>query len=243
LTRGESLDAIARRTGIRPRLLQAIETARYDQLPRGIYARSAVKAFADALGLDGNVVAAEIEPQLPPLEDPIEGIARVHGIRVAPPSPSVMTDLPLPPPPRTAGHPRPGWRPIAASAIDAGIVLGLVAALIAVTVAVFRIPLNSFGAGAAPAFGAMGVVMSVWYFAVFGGIAGETAGTRLVGLTNGEGRPRVDLPAAGARAFRSAVRDAQVIEELAAWAVSFTAGDRSSASRHDTRPVGQAIGS
>jgi hypothetical protein len=259
LSRGDRLDALSRRTGIRATWLQAIESARYEDLPRGIYARSAVKAYAEVLGLDATAALAEAEPLLPKMEDPIDGMARVRGV----PRPS-----PQPAPPqaperqqrfaRNAGRssalgPRssvpgarssaPSWRPAVAAAIDAAIVLGMLTALIVVTVATFRIPLHAFGPGAALAFGTVGLLQAISYFAVFGGIAGETAGTQLVGLHVNRSSSRVDLQRAGSRALRSAVRDAQVIEDLAAWAVSLTGAGKSSANRHDTRPVGQAIGS
>jgi transcriptional regulator with XRE-family HTH domain len=277
LSRGDRLDALSRRTGIRATWLQAIESARYEDLPRGIYARSAVKAYAEVLGLDVAAALAEAEPLLPTMEDPIDGLARMRGVRrpspqPAAPQPSERQQRFAPRSslfalrPSDPGHrssvfgprssvlglrssvlgPRssvPSWRPAAAAAIDAAIVLGMLTALIVVTVATFRIPLHAFGPGAALAFGTVGLLMAISYFAVFGGIAGETAGTQLVGLHANRPSPRVDLQRAGSRAFQSAVRDAQVIEDLAAWAVSLTGGGKSSANRHDTRPVGQAIGS
>jgi transcriptional regulator with XRE-family HTH domain len=254
LSRGERLDAIARRTGVRPSCLQAIEAARYEDLPRGIYARSAVKAYAEALGFDVAAALAEVGPLLPTTEDPIDGLARVRGIRrpISQPAPpqqperqqrfaqkaAVAPPKPVEKPVRT-----PSWRPAAAAAIDAAIVLGMLTSLIVVTVATFRIPLHAFGPGAALAFGTVGMLMAISYFMLFGGIAGETAGTQLVGLHVKRAGPRMDLPAAGVRAFRSAVRDTQVIEDVAAWAVSLTGAGRSSRNPHDTRPVGQAIGS
>jgi transcriptional regulator with XRE-family HTH domain len=269
LSRGDRLDALSRRTGIRASWLQAIESARYEDLPRGIYARSAIKAYAEVLGLDVAAALAEAEPLLPTMEDPIDGMARVKGIRR--PSPQPATPQPserqqrfahkaatAPSRPVPAARPStaarrssvldlrssmPSWRPAAAAAIDAAVVLGMLTALIAVTVATFRIPLHAFGPGAALAFGTVGLVMAISYFLVFGGITGETAGTQLVGLHANHPASAVNLQRAGSRGFQSAVRDAQVIEDLAAWAVSITGGGKSSANRHDTRPVGQAIGS
>jgi len=266
LSRGDRLDALSRRTGIRVAWLQAIESSRYEDLPRGIYARSAIKAYADALGLDVAAALAEAEPLLPTMEDPIDGMARVRGIRRPSPQPAASQ-----PPerqqrfaqkatiqPAPASRPSmpglrhsvlgsrssvPSWRPAAAAAIDAAVVLGMLTALIVVTVAAFRIPLHAFGPGAALAFGTVGLLMAISYFVMFGGIAGETAGTQLVGLHVKRPAARVDLQRAGVRALQSAVRDAQVIEDLASWAASLTGGGKSSANRHDTRPVGQAIGS
>jgi len=257
LSRGDRLDALSRRTGIRATWLQAIESARYEDLPRGIYARSAIKAYADVLGLDIAEALAEAEPLLPTMEDPIDGMARVRGIRRPSPQPApalaperqqrfaqkAVQAVAAPPTPVEKRVQTPSWRPAAAAAIDAAIVLGMLTSLIVVTVATFRIPLHAFGPGAAVAFGTVGLLMAISYFVVFGGIAGETAGTQLVGLHANRSSSRVDLQRAGSRALQSAVRDAQVIEDLAAWAASLTGGGKSSANRHDTRPVGQPIGS
>ena len=135
----------------------------------------------------------------------------------------------------------PSWRPFAASAIDASIVVTMLAVVVLMTLAIFRIPVHALGAGARPAFGFVGIVMGIWYFSLFGGIAGQTAGARLAGVGAQRSASRVDLPAVGVRAFRSALPDAQVIEDLGAWALSFTANGKSSAHPHDTRPVGQPL--
>ncbi len=262
LARGEGIDSIARRTGLRPAWLRAMESARYEELPRGIYARSAVKAFAEALGLDPRAVIAEIEPHLPGLDDPIEGLARIRGMRPssAPAAPLLASGRR----PVTTGHAAadrpsvwtslkrdgwlvkpaarmPSWRPFAASAIDASIVVTMLAVVVLATLAIFRIPVHALGAGARPAFGFVGAVIGVWYFSLFGGVAGQTAGTRLIGVAAQRSASRVDLPTAGVRALRSALPDVQVFEELFARGLSFTASGKPSASPHDTRPVGQAI--
>lgn len=52
-----SLEQVATQTMIQARLLRAIETADFSQLPEPIYIRGFIKRYAEALGLDGAEVA------------------------------------------------------------------------------------------------------------------------------------------------------------------------------------------
>src|SRR5947207_7039025 len=82
---GEELSALSRRTGIRLQHLRAIEEGRFADLPPGIYARSTIRAFAGACGLDAAAVLADCEPLLPTVDDPINALARkVRGVSLAP---------------------------------------------------------------------------------------------------------------------------------------------------------------
>jgi transcriptional regulator with XRE-family HTH domain len=56
---------VARLTRLSPRVIAAIEQERYDLMPAGLYARAAVRAYAQAIGLDPAVVAAALHPLLP----------------------------------------------------------------------------------------------------------------------------------------------------------------------------------
>ena len=83
ISRGDNLPSIAQRSGVRESLLLAIEEGRFSDLPRGIYGRSAIRSFANALGLDATQVLAECEQFLVPTDDPIEALARLRGCRSA----------------------------------------------------------------------------------------------------------------------------------------------------------------
>lgn len=48
-----SLEQIASKTRIQPRLLEAIEQGRLDSLPESVYIQSFIRQYADAIGLDG----------------------------------------------------------------------------------------------------------------------------------------------------------------------------------------------
>jgi transcriptional regulator with XRE-family HTH domain len=287
MSRGDGLETLAQRIGVRASVLRSIEAGRYDELPPGIYGRAAIRAFAEALGFDGQAVIRECDDRLPPVEDPIAGLARIRGIRTArdmfpvhvpdfrlkaeatrflqratnlvqtawslvqraprlaqsavprrafPTLTSWRRALPT----QTAWRPssggssgqrsvrQPNWRILAAAAIDAAIVISLLLALVGATVAAFRIRVSALGPGAAPAFGIVGMLLGITYFAVFGGIGGQTLGARVAGLgAQSQDCSPVNLAAVATRAFRSAARDALAIEQLAAWVVCLSATNRS----------------
>jgi cytoskeletal protein RodZ len=52
-----SLDEVAVRTMIQPRLLRAIEAGKLQQLPEPVYIQGFIRRYAEALGLDGALVA------------------------------------------------------------------------------------------------------------------------------------------------------------------------------------------
>ncbi len=59
-----SLEQIATQTMIQARLLRAIETADFSQLPEPIYIRGFIKRYAEALNLDGSEVASSFPVEL-----------------------------------------------------------------------------------------------------------------------------------------------------------------------------------
>src|SRR5262245_61842424 len=83
---GEELSALASRTGIRLHHLRAIEDGRFGDLPPGIYARSAVRAFAQACRLDPDALLADCDALLPQVDDPIGALARKCGVSLAAPA-------------------------------------------------------------------------------------------------------------------------------------------------------------
>src|SRR3954470_10913357 len=110
--RGESIEAIARRTGLRVEWLQAIDEGRFRDLPAGIYARASVRTYAAALELDVHAILVRCTPLLPVAEDPIQAMRRLNGI-AARPSPQTEPSID-----RTSST-LPDCRVIVASAIDA----------------------------------------------------------------------------------------------------------------------------
>jgi hypothetical protein len=64
--RGISLHAIASTTRLSPRIVEALDKGRFTEIPAGIYARSYVRAFATAVGLDADVALGALGDSLPP---------------------------------------------------------------------------------------------------------------------------------------------------------------------------------
>lgn len=71
LDRGLELSEVARRTCLSPGVVQKIDAGRFSELPRGVYARAYVRAFAVALDLDPEEVLTAVAGDLPPAEDPL----------------------------------------------------------------------------------------------------------------------------------------------------------------------------
>jgi Helix-turn-helix domain len=214
--RGEDFPSIARRTSLPERQLRAIEDGRFDELPRGIYSRAAIRSYSAALGLDPAEVLSACEPLLPAVEEPIDAMGRVMGLR---PSRPVATTGPPEPEPPTASHVvrPPDWRLCAAAALDAaliGAILALVIASAAITAGV-RIHALDRAAGA---FGVMGVMLAGAYFTWLGGLCGVTAGDRAVRLLPfSPDLSSLNLRAIATRACRCASGDLSFIWELGAW--------------------------
>ncbi len=55
-----SIDDVAARTQIQPRLIQAIEEGHMEMLPELVYVKGMVKRYADNLGLDGNEISHHV---------------------------------------------------------------------------------------------------------------------------------------------------------------------------------------
>jgi len=203
---GEELSALSRRTAIRLQHLRAIEDGRFGDLPPGIYARSAVRAFAEACHLDPADVLAECEPWLPRVDDPIGALARKH--RGAPENP-----VPLNPTPEPSAS-DPHWRVLAASAVDAAVVGVLLLVLVVVAAAAVRVPITALSGSPAP-LGLMGLVIAGGYFLWFGGLVGATLGRLAVHASTHMGEcEQLTLRTIAERALSSAAEDARVIVRL-----------------------------
>lgn len=70
-----SIDDVATRTQIQPRLIQAIEEGRIEMLPELIYVKGMVKRYADNLGLDGTEISHHV-PSWEPTDTKFKVIPR-----------------------------------------------------------------------------------------------------------------------------------------------------------------------
>jgi hypothetical protein len=221
IARGETVVSVARRSGVSERLLRAIEDGRFDELPRGIYARAAIRSYAAAIGLDAHEILAECEPLLPCVDDPIDAMCRLRGLRV-----SATRESSTGPSSPTEDVRCPDWRLAAAAAFDALVVGAMLLILIASAAVIARAPFAAMGASAA-AFGLMGVLLASSYFVWLGGLSGATAGEQWTGLrSRAESLHSLNLHAVALRAFCSATDDVRFVRSLGAWLGSISTHGR-----------------
>jgi hypothetical protein len=80
-SKGLTAQAVAELTKLSPRKIAAIEDGRLDQLPAGCYARAYVRMYADAVGLDTNLIRPILDA-IPRVEIDLETIARCRATSV-----------------------------------------------------------------------------------------------------------------------------------------------------------------
>ena len=91
---GLSLHDIARSTRLSPRVIQALDSGRFEQLPAGLYARSYVRAFAATVRLDADETLAMLSDQLPrPVELVPEVLDQVRPPRQRAPRTAMALDM------------------------------------------------------------------------------------------------------------------------------------------------------
>jgi transcriptional regulator with XRE-family HTH domain len=91
-----ALSSISANTKISAALFQSLERGDVSRWPSGIYRRSFIRAYADAIGLDADAIAREFLEQFP---DPLEPPAAVE--------PAASTPSMLPPSPGAAAAAKP----------------------------------------------------------------------------------------------------------------------------------------
>jgi hypothetical protein len=195
LAAGLQLSDIEQRTRISPSILRWIDNGQFHRLPAGIYARSYVRAFAQAVGLDPNEVVASMEQDLPAAVD----------ITPAPKVRAAERSLPL----------SPELARMAAGSADAALLSLIYALVLGATSAVCRRPIGEVLAFGMPAMILVLIVLTAFYFVVFAGVQGRTPGARLVGLPPLDVSGPVHLKAIVARALRAFVSEASLGIDIA----------------------------
>lgn len=79
VARGLTIDDVVAQTRLSPRLVTLLDEGRLDELPAGLYARSAVRVFATAIGIDPDAAVARLEPFLPRPPDPLAAMRQSLG--------------------------------------------------------------------------------------------------------------------------------------------------------------------
>ena len=207
MARGLTIESMAKRSGVRAEWLRAIDAGRFSDLPAGIYARSAMRAYAAALNLNVNEILRLSASLLPSVQDPIDAMRRLNGITVYAPC-----EQPVEKPSSTA----PDWRVIAASAIDAAAMAFGLIVLVTCTVAA-GLPMSMLDRAAAGPLFSVILLVAVLYFVMFGGIVGTTIGEYMVAGGSSAGPARLNLQAVAMRTRDAILRDSYFVEQLGQW--------------------------
>ena len=170
-----SLASIARQWGVREQNLELIERDRFEDLPTGLYGRTAVRAYATAVGLPAEQVLGEVADRLRSPEDPLDGMARVRGLTRQPERtlkeilhmPSTDINLST----TTRGH--------VANVVDALFLLLVDFVLLELTALVAGVRSTEVLRAAAPAMIALFALIAALYFVLLGGLARSTVGTKI----------------------------------------------------------------
>ena len=188
-----TLEQIGLRTALSPTVLRHIDEGRFELLPSGVYARSYVRAFATAVGLNPDEALAQVEPYLPGLPDAIAAMHEARAVtawerltrRFAPAWRQLAdTCASL----RPVVKPARGWRdwtglrkkqdltPWAAAAIDATLLVAIDAFLVMLISWSSGIALEVLLRDSGLALALFCAIPIGLYFLFFGGIAGSTLG-------------------------------------------------------------------
>ena len=214
---GVSIDSLAKRSGMRAEWFYAIDTGRFEDLPAGIYARAAVRAYAAALNLDTEEILRLSEPVLPPAGDPLDAMRRARGMpsisKALAKSEAESKSAPVNTRPHSAW---PDWRLLAAAMIDAAVMSVGLLFLVTSTIAT-GIPIHALDrTGAAALFGVMCLVAAM-YFVVFGGILGQTVGEHVAGAPSVPAPAKLTLEVVAARTRKAIIRDWSFVATLGEW--------------------------
>jgi hypothetical protein len=163
IARGLSLEKITAQTRLSPHITEKIDQGRFDELPPGLYARAYVRAFAQVVGLDPQLVLAELGPVLPDAPDPLPRIREAK--RDEP-----WIELP------------PRGKRYAASAID-GLFIAIVVAVGASAIQASS-GVEFTAPGVIPALGlaVITIIVTAPYFLLMAGVAGRTFGQYIAGV-------------------------------------------------------------
>lgn len=80
ISRRLTLEQVGVRTALSPTVLRNIDNGRFELLPSGVYARSYVRTFAGAVGVDPEAALAEVEHLLPGAPDTIQLLHEARAV-------------------------------------------------------------------------------------------------------------------------------------------------------------------
>jgi len=173
--RGLSLATIARQLGVREQNLALIERDEFEELPTGLYGRSAVRAYATAVGLPADEALAEVADRLRTPEDPLDGLARLRGL-TRQPERTIKDILHIASPEVTLSS---SSRAHVANALDGVVLLGLDFLLLQLTAVVAGVRATEILRVAAPSMIALFALIAALYFVLLGALARATVGSKV----------------------------------------------------------------
>ena len=211
--KGFSIATLADKAGLRIPLVDAIERGAFCELPSGLYGRSAVRAYAKAVGLDPDDILAQVSSELRVPEDPLEGLVRVHGLRPRP----KREPVPAMPCWEAQELEDRDWRFAAASAIDGALLISVTSALVQLTALAAGTRVADVIHAAGPALVLIVGVVAVTYFVLLGGVRNATFGCRLAQVQPvtraGAEADRIDASEVVRRAALCALRESSIVLE------------------------------
>jgi Helix-turn-helix domain/RDD family len=232
MARGLSLTEISRRTRIGVAHLRKIDDGDLQGLPGGFYARAFVRAYAEAVGLDGELVVSRLANYLPSAESapPQSGQAALPYADAAALIPDarmqvlkqlldrhnrrVDTDRQV----RVAATRRPrGPRRFLAAWLDGFLLVSIYFSVLGLTALICRVSIVELVETAGLALCSFLAVITLMYVLLMGGIAGRTIGAMLLDVPLIERPPRpLDLHAIARRSLDCVRADVVAAAELTA---------------------------
>jgi hypothetical protein len=170
-----TLATIARQWGVREQNLLLIEQGRFEELPTGLYGRTAVRAYATAVGIPADEALIEVIDRLRTLEDPLDGLARVRGL-TRQPERTFKEILHVPTPEVSLSS---STRAHVANAVDGLVLLGVDFLLLELTASVAGVRATEVLRFAAPSMLALFALIAALYFVLLGGLARATVGSKV----------------------------------------------------------------
>ena len=212
INRQLTLEQIGMRTALSPSVLRNIDEGRFELLPSGVYARSYVRAFAGAVGIDPDEALAEVGHLLPGVPDAIAALHEAKavtpweracrhlsglGARLGGTMPSAGLLRPLPWlawPTSNPGHMPWFKQRWGAAAIDATLLVVVDAFLVMLISWSSGIAVDALLEDSGLALAAFCAIPIGLYFVLFGGIGGSTLGQYACHLIDRRTGPPLTLP-------------------------------------------------
>jgi hypothetical protein len=210
VARSMDLSRISAITALSPVIVRKIDDGRFEELPGGLYARSYIRAFAEAVGVPPEAALKDVELLLPGAPDPMPGLREKTA-----PSPAERLRAQLARGTAAArgalsrvdmslleGHGL-DLRRAAAAILDALVLVSVGIVTTALTAWLCEVGFVDVLDQAGLALAALLSLPVLLYFVLFQGIGGRTPGACACGLPRREQPGKLRLDIIATRAFRT----------------------------------------